>query len=562
MKKRLAVLTATAVLGITSAFAAHPFSDVTPQDWAYKAVAQLAAQGVIEGYPDGTFMGQHKITRYEMAQMVAKALAHQDSVDVAQNEVINRLANEFSAELGSLGVRVSNLENKVGNIKFTGDARVRVDHFASSYGSLEYKTFSDFQDEDKEYKAAVAKAKADKKDETKVGKPARDIYYDASTKVRKAEESLKNAEKALNDATEADKKDKMTAVEVAKKDLEKAVMELDNADVDMYKAAKLIDRSKFTYRTRLHLEGEINENTKAGIRMIIANKEFGSNEKTNVELDNAYLQHQFGKYATGTIGRYDNVIGSGLTFDDTLEGGKLAVGTNNLNASVTYGYAKSLGINAVFGSATKILGEGEVARTMHVPARNKTLDLKKEINPELVVFQVDGKLGRKANIGAFYTKVNRKKVDAGVKLTTDLLGKHAYIVASERPEIGDSLDFYGVYGDIALGKKVKVDAEFAKFKDFKHSNAWVAGIAYGNYDMKKAGTWNAKVQYYNFDTFAPVLSTGLTTPFTQNYKAWMVSAKYAIVKNVGLAVYGTVNAKDQQGHKVPNLVRTDLNYKF
>ena len=124
MKKHLAVLAATAVLGVTSAFAANPFSDVTPQDWAYQAVAQLASQGIVNGYPDGTFKGQHNITRYEMAQMVAKALVRQDRVDAEQNAIINRLANEFSAELNNLGVRVSTLENKVGNFKFTGDARL------------------------------------------------------------------------------------------------------------------------------------------------------------------------------------------------------------------------------------------------------------------------------------------------------------------------------------------------------------------------------------------------------------------------------------------------------
>ena len=125
MKKHLAVLAATAVLGLTSAFAANPFSDVTPQDWAYQAVAQLASQGIVNGYPDGTFKGQQNITRYEMAQMVAKALVRQDRVDAEQNAIINRLANEFSAELNNLGVRVSTLENKVGNFKFTGDARLR-----------------------------------------------------------------------------------------------------------------------------------------------------------------------------------------------------------------------------------------------------------------------------------------------------------------------------------------------------------------------------------------------------------------------------------------------------
>ena len=127
MNKKLAtVLAATCVLGATTAFAApNPFSDVTPNDWAYQAVSQLAAEGVVEGYPDGTFKGQQNMTRYEMAQMVARALVKQDQLNAEQQAQLNRLADEFANELNSLGVRVSNLENRVGNVKLTGDARVR-----------------------------------------------------------------------------------------------------------------------------------------------------------------------------------------------------------------------------------------------------------------------------------------------------------------------------------------------------------------------------------------------------------------------------------------------------
>ncbi len=126
MKKRFAaVFAATAVLGVTTAFAANPFSDVTPSDWAYQSVSQLAAAGVINGYPDGTFQGQKNITRYEMAQMVAKAMANESRANAEQQAMINRLADEFSSELNNLGVRVANLENKVGNVKVTGDVRLR-----------------------------------------------------------------------------------------------------------------------------------------------------------------------------------------------------------------------------------------------------------------------------------------------------------------------------------------------------------------------------------------------------------------------------------------------------
>ena len=126
MKKQFAaIFAATAVLGVTTAFAANPFSDVTPDSWAYQAVSQLAAAGIVNGYPDGTFKGQNDITRYEMAQMVAKAMANQDRANAEQQAMINRLADEFSNELNNLGVRVARLEDRVGNVKVTGDARLR-----------------------------------------------------------------------------------------------------------------------------------------------------------------------------------------------------------------------------------------------------------------------------------------------------------------------------------------------------------------------------------------------------------------------------------------------------
>ena len=139
MNKKLAtVLAATCVLGATTAFAANPFSDVQPSDWAYQAVEQLADEGIIIGYPDGTFGGERNITRYEMAQMVARAMAHEDMANAEQQAQINRLANEFANELNSLGVRVTNLENRLGNVKVGGSARVS--YFKKGYSAFDGKT--------------------------------------------------------------------------------------------------------------------------------------------------------------------------------------------------------------------------------------------------------------------------------------------------------------------------------------------------------------------------------------------------------------------------------------
>ena len=126
MKKTLtAALTTALVVGAASTTfaAANPFSDVPADHWAYDAVAQLADDGVIEGYGDGTYRGQNEITRYEMAQMVAKAMAKEDQVNAQQKAMIDRLAAEFSEELNNLGVRVSNLESRIDNVKWEGELR-------------------------------------------------------------------------------------------------------------------------------------------------------------------------------------------------------------------------------------------------------------------------------------------------------------------------------------------------------------------------------------------------------------------------------------------------------
>ncbi|MCI7054685.1 MAG: S-layer homology domain-containing protein [Dialister sp.] len=125
MKKILALAAVAALTAGVSAYAANPFSDVTADDWAYQAVSDLSAQGVVEGYPDGTFKGERNMTRYELAQIVARLMAKEDQLNAEQQATLDKLAGEYADELANLGVRVSNLEKKVGNISWNGDARMR-----------------------------------------------------------------------------------------------------------------------------------------------------------------------------------------------------------------------------------------------------------------------------------------------------------------------------------------------------------------------------------------------------------------------------------------------------
>ncbi|MDD6134759.1 MAG: putative porin [Selenomonadaceae bacterium] len=128
MKKTLVTaLTTALVVGAASTTfaAANPFTDVPADHWAYDAVAQLAKDGVITGYGDGTYKGQKQITRYEMAVMVARAMANNNGVNVTGNDkaLLDKLAAEFGDELNNLGVRVANLEKNADKVKWNGEAR-------------------------------------------------------------------------------------------------------------------------------------------------------------------------------------------------------------------------------------------------------------------------------------------------------------------------------------------------------------------------------------------------------------------------------------------------------
>jgi hypothetical protein len=133
MKKSLVLSLALAasVAACGTAFAAaNPFADVPSKHWAYDAVSQLAKDGIVDGYSDKTFQGDKTMTRYEMAQVVGKAVARADKASAADKKLIDKLSNEFAGELNNLGVRVAKLEANQSNVKFSGYARVRYDNLS------------------------------------------------------------------------------------------------------------------------------------------------------------------------------------------------------------------------------------------------------------------------------------------------------------------------------------------------------------------------------------------------------------------------------------------------
>ncbi|MDR7419951.1 MAG: S-layer homology domain-containing protein [Armatimonadota bacterium] len=170
MKQLAVVLAAILSLALVAPAMAQPFADVPTDHWAYDAIAELAAKGLIEGYPDGSFKGDRAMTRYEMAMVVARLLARIEAIKIpplpgdlvrtpqlnaanaanqaairaldqrltAKLATIQRLVAEFRAELAALGVRVTAVEEELAairarldNTRVTGDMRFRYNLYPS-----------------------------------------------------------------------------------------------------------------------------------------------------------------------------------------------------------------------------------------------------------------------------------------------------------------------------------------------------------------------------------------------------------------------------------------------
>ena len=80
------------VLGAIDTSLSKEFPDVPANHWAYEAVTKLAGNDVVAGYPDGEFHGDRTMTRYEMAEVIYKAMQKGAKVD-------QKLVNEFKPEM-------------------------------------------------------------------------------------------------------------------------------------------------------------------------------------------------------------------------------------------------------------------------------------------------------------------------------------------------------------------------------------------------------------------------------------------------------------------------------
>jgi hypothetical protein len=168
----LGALLLTAV-AFAPALAQQPFSDVPTNHWAYNAVNDLAEQGLLEGYPDGTFKGKQALTRYEFAQAIARMLDRLEAMKgiagpagppgppgppgagggltPEQQATLDKLAKEFGPELqalrsdlNALTKRVEDLEAKpapeMPKVTVTGMTSWRAGLYGTDFGTQDIST--------------------------------------------------------------------------------------------------------------------------------------------------------------------------------------------------------------------------------------------------------------------------------------------------------------------------------------------------------------------------------------------------------------------------------------
>ena len=112
------------------------FPDVPRNHWAYQYISQLAGNGILVGYPDGTFKGDVKMTRYEFATMLYRALQNGAPID----ENMKRALNEFGPELQNIRLnhfrvdRISGADNdrhKTERVRVNNEPKTQRDVYGS-----------------------------------------------------------------------------------------------------------------------------------------------------------------------------------------------------------------------------------------------------------------------------------------------------------------------------------------------------------------------------------------------------------------------------------------------
>lgn len=578
MKKKFAALLAiAAMMGIGSAFAETPFDTVDKESWDYRHVTDLADGGLIKGHEAEQLHSKRAYTRIEIAEMVYQALNNIQKADINQKADIIELAKRYKVELkgmaaaaGSKGLDLKKvIPVQYGSVRMrymTGPAITNV-----KPGSIEGMVAKVGPDVGEKFdvdpgvnayiaqnlpKAEMGITKLEalmnlspeaffKQTNGVIGFLAQssnsNVANQAQSFLAEEKKYLDNKEAGLD--TTADKAAMQGMINLLKTQIETAKANPTPQNLaklkEIVKAMPIIqdfdrqkNESQFDTRLRLNVFGVLTPRTKALARIEVKHR-WDKPDATKVHFDRLMMIERLGKVDV-VIGRQGVEIGSGLTYNDYFDGVLVSYKKNDTRYTLAHGWPSKF--------------KGQYAVSEVDPATMGSVLHANEGKLQASYAQITSKFG-KAEGKVYYMKGNDGIPVGAVGAALDY-NKNNWWIGGEYAKL------------LAAEKLPQPFGLLASLLDDDY--AWTAGVGYGDFNEKKAGTWNVRARYLFEGRVAPIMNNyKFNQPFIGNYKAWNLEGNYAIKKDLSLNVGTFFNGKSVKNtEKYDNVFFASLNYNF
>lgn len=510
MKKRVAVLLAAmCALGMT-AFAASPYDDVSPDHWAYKSVVKLTEAGVIDGYPDGEFKGERNITRYEMAQMIARAMENSYLATPEQQADINRLVSYYADDLKNLDKRLGKVEDRLDRVAFKGEAKVYYNY---------------------------------------IGMPSlRDGAGDALMGLLPDGTTLPTPGQGTGPISQY----------------------IDFAGLlnSINKAPDYLDDGVYA-KIRIGLDYNLTERTQATLGVKTADYRFGDKDSVEFEIDEAQVTHRMGDW-TFTGGRMFETLGSGYYFGDSFDGVRAQYQMGKTSFDIGYGKFTNLYCGSLFsivdnfanGQAFHVLDEMTGADHTVSHMANKLADLVYLGDaPKAWYFQVGHEFTPDLQVKAFYFDttgyINYKAPLKVLFNTITPLQPYADGLDNINLDV-DYVETYGLAASYKITDDFKITGEWGRnnsqLAKLMHSVSsdsdsaaqyWLARLDYKGADVSVPGSYGAHVDYKDFDfgAYFGGTATDYDNIYLSGVRSWSIGGEYVPIENLLISALYTFEAK-------------------
>ena len=299
--------------------------------------------------------------------------------------------------------------------------------------------------------------------------------------------------------------------------------------------------SSFDYRARVIFNAKVNDKTDAVVRIQGAG-ELGNSNANVAKVNLAYVDHHFGKDTTLRVGRQLYTPALGLMYDDLIDGARLMYKHGKLDVSASYGYWWG-------GAGTYQDKQNTITAAM---------------------LEVKGKLNKHVTLGGMYGRFHNGKLYQGQDLDSHHKPVKSFIDSPYK-------NIWGLNANMNFNRW-NVFGEWLTAPGISNSQAWMASVGYGNYNISKARTYSVRGQYYYEEANSPVFSSAFAPAYsfynqhyvdTKNvahvrngYKGFVANVNYVPYKNVSIGAYYGFGSKDMDGNHLGDYWRTDVNFMF